>query len=128
MAVNMQGTVFTLARLKIVPSYHQEHVTFNARGNFKLVQTKNNSNNLSLAVTDHVGRVCIQCSSLWTSKLQSFSSGLEDDHIPFLSLVRKTSSVHFRVTKVLHVPTTHVQLYLSKFFCPQLSSVAKFSL
>ena len=25
--VNMQGTVFTLARLKIVPSYHQEFVS-----------------------------------------------------------------------------------------------------
>ena len=25
-ALNMQGTVFTLARLKIVPSYHQELV------------------------------------------------------------------------------------------------------
>ena len=26
-AVNVQGTVFTLARLKIVPSYHQELVS-----------------------------------------------------------------------------------------------------
>ena len=31
MAVNMQGTMFTLARLKIVPNYHQERITFNAR-------------------------------------------------------------------------------------------------
>ena len=27
MAVNMQGTVFTLARLEIVPSYHYELVS-----------------------------------------------------------------------------------------------------
>ena len=27
MAVNMQGTVFTLARLKIIYSYHQELVS-----------------------------------------------------------------------------------------------------
>ena len=26
-AINMQGTVFTLARLKTVPSYHQELVS-----------------------------------------------------------------------------------------------------
>ena len=35
---------------------------------------QNNFSNLSLTIIDHAGRVCIQCSSLWTSNLQSFSS------------------------------------------------------
>ena len=52
-AVNMQGIAFTLARLKIVPSYHQEFVSHPMPGHIEALNyfshTHKKSSNLSLS-------------------------------------------------------------------------------
>ena len=65
--VNMQGTVFTLTRLKIVPSYHQELVSHPMPEHIEALVI-----NRFQTTIDHAGRVGVQC-SLWTPNLQSFS-------------------------------------------------------
>ena len=64
----MQGTVFILARLKIVHSYHQELV-LHAMNAIAYIEA-------NLVYSLSVGRVCFQCSYLQTSNLGPFSSSL----------------------------------------------------
>ena len=115
-AINVQGMVFTLERLKIVPSYYQDlyYIQCQSIEAFKLVKSKNSSSNLSVTTIDHVGRVCIQCSSLRTSNQQSFNSLLKKSpmlvfHEPFLFVESVKSRVYSTYT--LCITYRHARQY-----------------
>ena len=75
-AVNAQGNVFTLARLKIVPSHHQELASHPMPEHIEalsyLVQKK--SSNFPPTAINHVSLMCMHFSFHRTSTLLPFSS------------------------------------------------------
>ena len=111
LAVNMQGTVFTLARLKIFHNYHQELVSHHCQIILKpSLVTKYLQQPFPDSYWPCRSRV-YPFSSIWTPNLQLYSSliNLTTAMVYFpgrpFPIESVKSSVHSRVMNVRHVYT-----------------------